>query len=140
LNIVVKGGKDIRFIPLLITKKEYETINETIIRGILIPCPLSEIYNLEMKKRDEINKYANKILLSEGISFSTILKIMIAFYRKIHFDGCNDTKNYTLTFKFSDNFDKKELTLMKLMITKILPEQEYYRNGKIECIEKKMKC
>ncbi|PKP58092.1 MAG: hypothetical protein CVT88_07905 [Candidatus Altiarchaeales archaeon HGW-Altiarchaeales-1] len=145
LKIRLEGGENIRFFSFLITKnitkEKNETINETIIYGILSPCNLSEFYNLGLKSRDKMDKYVIKTLLNKGISFSSIFKIMLALhYEKIYFDGCEDTKNYTLIFKFSDKFDEKDLDRIKVIITKILPEEEPYGNGKVECVEEEMKC
>lgn len=141
LKIKLEGGKDIRFFPFLITKNITKEKNETMIYGILTPCNLSEFYNLGLTNGDKTNMYVNKVLLSEGISFSSMFKIMLAlYYEKIPFDGCGDTKNYTLIFKFSDKFDKKDIKNINIILTKILPEEEPYGTGRVGCIEKEMKC
>jgi len=130
LKITLEGGENTKFFPFLITKNE--TLNETIIYGILLPCNLSEIYNLELKNK-KLKKYVNEILSQDGFSFLTMFKIIYTIYHeKIYFDKYKNTKNYTLTFKF-DNFDKKEQGKIRLLITKVLPEEQY-KSGRCECI------
>lgn len=139
LKITLEGGKDIRFFPFLITKKIIDEENETLIYGILIPCNLSEIYSLELETREKMDNI-QAVLFHDGLSFSSMFKIATIYFKKNIFRECNDTKKYTLKFKFSENFNKEDIDKIKVIITKILPEDEPWRNGRTECIEKEMKC